>query len=75
MLEVPTSVMKAKLMELNVMKIKVQNSNEVWQAVYRGELAGRNDLSILDQYNGEIRGLHNLSIAFLIALHPINEFL
>ncbi len=38
------------------MKIVVQNNTEIWKPIHRGDLTGRNDLSILDQYNGEIRG-------------------
>lgn len=59
MLEVPTPVIQSKLLELKAMEIKVQNGNEVWKPVHRGELVGRNDLNILDQYNGEIRGFCN----------------
>ncbi len=32
---------------------------EIWQPTHRGKLVGRTDLSILDQYNGEIRGFCN----------------
>lgn len=59
MLEVPTSAIQKKLLELKAMNIKVQNGTEIWQPIHRGELVGRTDLSILDQYNGEIRGFCN----------------
>lgn len=59
MLEVPTSVIRKKLLELNAMKIKVNNGTEIWCSTHRGELTGRTDLGILDQYNGEIRGFCN----------------
>lgn len=59
MLEVPTSVIRDKLLALKAMKIEFQHGGEVWKSIHRGELAGRNDLSILDQYNGEIRGFCN----------------
>ena len=59
MLEVPTSAIQKKLIDLKAMEIKVQNGNEVWKPIHRGELAGRTDLSILDQYNGEVRGFCN----------------
>jgi hypothetical protein len=59
MLEVPTSAIQKKLMELGAMVIDVRNGTEVWQPTHRGKLVGRTDLSILDQYNGEIRGFCN----------------
>jgi len=59
MLEVPTPIIQKKLLELGAMEILVQNGTEVWKPVYRGALTGRTDLSILDQYNGEIRGFCN----------------
>jgi len=59
MLEVPTSVIQRKLIDLKAMRIKTQNGTEVWKPIHRGEFAGRTDLSILDQYNGEIRGFCN----------------
>lgn len=59
MLEVPTSVIQKKLLELGAMRIDVRNGTEIWQPTYRGKLVGRTDLSILDQYNGEVRGFCN----------------
>lgn len=59
MLEVPTSAIQKKLLELKAMKIKANNGTEIWYSTHRGELTGRTDLSILDQYNGEIRGFCN----------------
>ena len=59
MLEVPTSAVQKKLLELGAMKIDVRNGTEIWQPTHRGKLVGRTDLSILDQYNGEIRGFCN----------------
>lgn len=41
------------------MRIDVRNGTEIWQPTHRGKLVGRTDLSILDQYNGEIRGFCN----------------
>lgn len=57
-LEVPTELVKKKLLELGAMKIKVTNGVEIWTPTHRG-LTGRDDLSILDQYNGEVRGFCN----------------
>lgn len=59
MLEVPTELIQKKLIELKAMKIVVNNNTEIWKSIHRGDLTGRNDLSIIDQYNGEIRGLCN----------------
>ena len=59
MLEVPTSVIRKKLLELGAMKIEVHNRTEIWKPIHRGNLVGRTDLSILDQYNGEVRGFCN----------------
>ena len=59
MLEVPTSVIQKKLLELGAMKIEVHNRTESWKPIHRGNLVRRTDLSILDQYNGEVRGFCN----------------
>lgn len=59
MLEVPTAVIRNKLLELHAMKVEVHGGKEIWKATHRGELTGRTDLSILDQYNGEVRGFCN----------------
>ena len=59
MLEVPTSVIQKKLLGLGAMKIVVHDGTEIWKPTHRGELTGRTDLSILEQYNGEIRGFCN----------------
>lgn len=57
-LEVPTELVKKKLLELGAMRIKVIDGVEIWSPIHRG-LTGRNDLGILDQYNGEVRGFCN----------------
>ena len=59
MLEVPASAIQNKLLELGAMKIEVHNKTEIWKPIHRGNLVGRTDLSILDQYNGEVRGFCN----------------
>ena len=59
MLEVPTAAIQKKLLELHAMKIEVHNGKEIWKPTHRGELTGRTELSILDQYNGEVRGFCN----------------
>ena len=58
-LEVPTELIRKKLLSLEAMKIDLSTGTEIWKPVHRGKLAGREDLSILDQYNGEVRGLCN----------------
>lgn len=59
MLEVPTSVIQAKLLSLGAMKIKVVNGTEIWKPKRREPLVGREDIYILTQYNGEVRGFCN----------------
>lgn len=59
MLEVPTAAVRSKLLELHAMEVEVHGGKEIWEATHRGELTGRTDLSILDQYNGEVRGFCN----------------
>lgn len=59
MLEAPTAAMQKKLLELHAMRVEVHNGKEIWKPTHRGELTGRTDLSILDQYNGEVRGFCN----------------
>lgn len=59
MLEVPTAAIQKKLLELHAMKIEFHNGAEIWKSTHRGEIVARTDLSILDQYNGEVRGFCN----------------
>ena len=59
MLEVPTAAIEKKLLELHAMKKVVHDGTEIWTSTHRGELAARTELSILDQYNGEVRGFCN----------------
>ena len=59
MLEVPTELIKKKLLSLGAMKIDMKTGIEIWKPCHRGNLICRDDLAILDQYNGEIRGLCN----------------
>lgn len=58
-LEVPTELVRNKLLSLGAMRIRVENSTEIWHPIHRGKLIARDDLSILDQYNGEVRGFCN----------------
>ena len=59
MLEIPTEIIRKKLIEMNAMKITLHNNTEIWKPTHRGELIGRTDLNILDQYNCEMRGFCN----------------
>lgn len=58
-LEVPTKLIRKKLLSLGTMKIDLSTGIEIWKPVHRGKFTGREDLSILDQYNGEVRGFCN----------------
>lgn len=58
-LEVSTELIRKKLLSLGAMKIDISTGVEIWKPVHRRKLTGREDLSILDQYNGEVRGLCN----------------
>ena len=58
-LELSTSTIQNKLAELGALRIKNLNGKEVWFPKERTELTSRTNLSILDQYNGEIRGFCN----------------
>ena len=55
-LEVPTELIRKKLLS---MEIDLSTGTEIWKPVHRGNLTSREDLSILDRYNGEVRGLCN----------------
>lgn len=58
-LEVPTDLIQKKLLGLGAMELKQHDGTETWRPVRRTALICRTDLSILDQYNGEIRGFCN----------------
>lgn len=58
-LELSTSTIQNKLTELGALRIKSINGKEVWLPKERCNLISRTDLSILEQYNGEIRGFCN----------------
>lgn len=58
-LEVPTDIIQKKLLGLGAMELKQHDGTETWEPVRRTALICRTDLSILDQYNGEIRGFCN----------------
>ena len=57
--KMPKDVMKKKLLSLNAMKLIVVNGKEVWKPTARRLLTNFDDLTILYQYNAEIRGLYN----------------
>ena len=59
-LEMPTELMRKKLLEYSAMTIeKTVYGKDNWKAKARYYLKDNDDLEILDQYNSEIRGLRN----------------
>lgn len=58
-IEVSTSTIQKKLVELGALRIKKYDGKEVWLPKERTKLTARTDLSILEQYNGEIIGFCN----------------
>ncbi|MEA5002375.1 MAG: group II intron reverse transcriptase/maturase, partial [Christensenella sp.] len=59
-LEMPTEIMRKKLLEYGAMTIeKTVYGKDNWKAKARYYLKDNDDLEILDQYNSEIRGFRN----------------
>lgn len=59
-LELPTEVMRKKLLEYGAMEIvRTVHGKENWKPKSRYYLKDNDDLEILDQYNSEIRGFRN----------------
>lgn len=59
-LELPTEVMRKKLLEYGAMEIKLTvHGKENWSPKSRCYLKDNDDLEILQQYNSEIRGFKN----------------
>lgn len=59
-LELPSEVMRKKLLEYRAMEIKtIVYGKENWLAKARYALVDNDDLEILSQYNSEIRGFRN----------------
>ncbi|BAE86343.1 reverse transcriptase domain-containing protein [Desulfitobacterium hafniense] len=59
-LEMPTELMRKKLLEYSAMTIeKTVYGKDNWKAKARYYLKDNDDLEILDQYNSEIRGFRN----------------
>lgn len=58
-LKLSTETMKRKLLEYDVLQIKVHNGKEHWKPKCRTEFINNDDLEILSRYNAEIRGLYN----------------
>lgn len=59
-LELPTEIMRKKLLEYKAMEIETTfYGKENWKAIARYYLKDNDDLEILDQYNSEIRGFRN----------------
>ncbi|MEG2599975.1 MAG: reverse transcriptase domain-containing protein [Muribaculaceae bacterium] len=58
-LRIGQDVLKKKLLDYNVLDIRMHNGKEQWKPKTRPMLSMNEDLEILSQYNQEIRGLHN----------------
>lgn len=59
-LELPTEIMRKKLLEYGAMEIETTvHGKENWKAKARSYLINNDDLEILEQYNSEIRGFRN----------------
>lgn len=58
-LEVPSEVIRKKLISLQAMKLVNQNGNEIWKPKARTVLRNNDDLEILQRVNAEIRGVYN----------------
>lgn len=59
-LELPTEIMRKKLLEYGAMEIELTvHDKENWKPKSRYYLKDNDDLEILDQYNSEIRGFRN----------------
>ncbi len=58
-LEIPTELVQKKLLQLGAMEIRKVDGKEIWKPTHRGELTNRKDIYILNQYNGEVRGICN----------------
>jgi len=52
-------MVKNKLLEHNVLNIKIHNGKEQWKPKPKPNLVRNGDLEILDKYNKEVRGLYN----------------
>ncbi len=55
--------MRKKLLEYDAVKITEQNGKEVWKPKGRSYMRCLDDLEIISQYNSEIMGFYNYSIA------------
>ena len=58
-LKVSMDTLKKKLFEYKAIKLSYRNGKEVWRPTARPCMKNNDDLEILCQYNGEIRGLYN----------------
>ena len=58
-LKVSMDTMKKKLFEYNAIKLTYHNGKEKWHPKARPCMKNNDDLEILCQYNGEIRGFYN----------------
>jgi len=58
-LKVSAETIRKKLLQYGVLQCKYLNGKEIWKSKGRPALAYKDDLTILDRYNSEIRGFCN----------------
>jgi group II intron reverse transcriptase/maturase len=72
-IKIPPDTIRKKLLEYEVLEIKLHNGKEQWKPKHRKGLIFNDDLEILSKYNAEIMGFYNY---YSIALNSgtINSF-
>lgn len=71
--KIPPDTIKKKLLDYEVLDIRLHNGKEQWKSKHRSGLIFNDDLEILSKYNAEIMGFYNY---YSIALNSgiINNF-
>ncbi|WP_345947681.1 reverse transcriptase domain-containing protein [Mucilaginibacter sp. PAMB04274] len=72
-LKIPPDTIKQKLLDYDVLEIKLHNGKEQWKPKHRKGLIFNDDLEILSKYNAELIGFYNY---YSIALNAgtVNNF-
>jgi len=72
-LKIPSDTIKQKLLDYEVLEIKIHNGKEQWKPKHRKGLIFNDDLEILSKYNAELVGFYNY---YSIALNAgtVNNF-
>jgi hypothetical protein len=72
-IKIPADTIRKKLLDYEVLEIKLHNGKEQWKPKHRKGLIFNDDLEILSKYNAEIMGFYNY---YSIALNSgtINNF-